>query len=74
LYLLLFVVLITPFVILLLVLCFFCIVFYFVCSVFLYFLLLMYTVVYFLFVYKCTHHCHRMETQLQLINIIYRDM
>jgi len=27
-------------------------------------------VVYFLFVYRCTNHCHRVETQLQLVNII----
>jgi hypothetical protein len=28
-------------------------------------------VVYFLFVYICTNHCHWVQTQLQLINIIY---
>jgi hypothetical protein len=40
-----------------------------VCSVFLYgfvYFLLLYIVVSFLFVYKCTEHCHRVETQLQL--------
>jgi hypothetical protein len=31
----------------------------------------MYIVVYFLLVYNFTDHCHRVETQLQLINIIY---
>jgi hypothetical protein len=30
----------------------------------------MYVVVYFLFVYNFTEHCHRVEAQLQLINII----
>jgi len=30
----------------------------------------MYIVAYFLFVYNFTNHCHRVETQLQLINII----
>jgi hypothetical protein len=29
-----------------------------------------YIVVYFLFVFKFTDHCHRVETKLQLINII----
>jgi len=31
----------------------------------------MYLIVYFLFVYSFTDHCHREETQLQLLNIIY---
>jgi hypothetical protein len=30
----------------------------------------MYIVVYFIFVYNFTDHCYRVETQLQLINII----
>jgi hypothetical protein len=30
----------------------------------------MYSVVPFLFVYKCTAHCHRLANQLQLINTI----
>jgi len=34
----------------------------------------MYIVVYFLFVYNCTNHCHWVETQLQLINIISFDI
>ena len=34
-------------------------------------LLLMHIVVSFLFVYKFIDHCHRMETQFQLISIIY---
>lgn len=33
-------------------------------------LLLMYIVVYFLFVYIFADRCHRVETQLELINII----
>jgi hypothetical protein len=39
----------------------------------LYICLLMYIVVFFLFVYKCTDHCHRVTTQSQLINIIYKS-
>jgi hypothetical protein len=31
----------------------------------------MYTVVYYLFMYNFTDHCHRVETKLQLINISY---
>ena len=31
----------------------------------------MYIVVSFLFFFKFTDHCHRVETQMQLINIIY---
>jgi hypothetical protein len=51
-----------------LVFCMFC----FLCSVFCGFVLflLMYIVVSFLFVYKFTDRCHRVETQLKLINII----
>jgi len=45
--------------------CVFC-VFVFCCVLF----LPMYIVVYFLLVYSFTDHCHRVETQLQLINII----
>jgi len=29
-----------------------------------------YIVIYFLFIYNFTDHCHQVETQLQLINII----
>jgi hypothetical protein len=46
--------------------CMFC-VFILFCPLF----LLMYTVVYFLFVYNFTDHCHRVETKLQLINLSY---
>jgi hypothetical protein len=34
----------------------------------------MYIVVSFLFVYKFTDHYHRVETQLQLINIVSRNI
>jgi len=52
---------------------FVCFAFYFVFRVFVLFCVLflpMYIVVYFLFVYNYTDHCRRVETQLQLINII----
>ena len=47
--------------------CVFC-VFALFCAIF----LLTYTVVSFLLLYKFTDHCHQVETQLQLINIIYQ--
>jgi hypothetical protein len=37
-------------------------------------LLPMYIVVYFLFVYNFTDHCHRVENQLQFINIISNNL
>ena len=52
---------------------FLCFAFYFVFCVFVLFCVLflpMHIVVYFLFVYNYTDHCHRVETQLQLKNII----
>ena len=49
--------------------CVFC-VFVLFCAVF----LLVYTVLAFLFVYVFTNHCHQVETQLQLINIISYDI
>jgi hypothetical protein len=45
--------------------CVFC-VFVMFCALF----LPLYIIVYFKFVYNFTDHCHRVETQLQLINII----
>jgi hypothetical protein len=54
---------------------FFCM-FYFLFNVFHVFVLfcvlffLMYIIVSFLFVYKCMDHCHRLETQLQLVDIV----
>jgi hypothetical protein len=48
-----------------------CFAFYFVCSLFLYYFSpCIYRSYFFLFVYKFTDHCHRLETHLQLINII----
>jgi hypothetical protein len=52
---------------------FVCFTFYFVSSVFLHFLCIVspqYIIVYFLFVYNYTDHCHRVEIQLQLIKIV----
>jgi hypothetical protein len=49
-----------------------CFALYFVFCVFVLFcvlLLLTYIFAFFLFVYKCTDHCHRVETQLPLINV-----
>jgi hypothetical protein len=49
--------------------CFVCFALYFVCSVFFYclvYFLFTYRFVPFLFVYKCTDHCHRLKTQLYL--------
>ena len=43
------------------------------CCVFVLFCVLylfMYVVVYFLFLYNFTDHCHRVETELQFVNII----
>ena len=57
-------------------LCMFCFLFCVLC-VFVFFCVLfflMYTVVSFLFVCKFTDHCHRMETQLQSINITSYQM
>jgi hypothetical protein len=45
--------------------CVFC-VFVLFCVLF----LIMYIIVYFLYVYNFTDHCHRVDIQLQLINII----
>jgi 4-hydroxybenzoate polyprenyltransferase len=44
-----------------------CVLFYCIFNVF---FLPMYIVIYFLFVYNCTDHSHRVETQMQLINVI----
>ena len=52
---------------------FVCFTFYFVFCVFVLFLL-MYIVVYFIFVYNYTDHCHRVENQLLSINIISYQM
>lgn len=48
--------------------CFVRFAFYFVLRVFV--LFLMYIVVYFIYVYNFTDNCHRVDIQLQLINII----
>jgi hypothetical protein len=62
----------------LLVLCSFyflvCFAFCFVCSVFFVLFLPLYIVGYFLFVFNCTDHCHRVETQKQLLNILSYDI
>jgi hypothetical protein len=56
---------------LILYVCFlFCVICVFYCFVY-YFSPCTNTPVCFIFVYKFTYHCHRVETQLQLINIIY---
>ena len=53
--------------------CMSCFLFCVFCVFILFYLLFlpMYIVVYFLPVYNFTDHCHRLETQLKLINIIY---
>jgi hypothetical protein len=51
--------------------CMYCFIFCVFCvSVFCVLFLLMYSTVSFLFVYKFTDHCHRVGTQLQLINFM----
>jgi hypothetical protein len=52
--------------------CGFCFLFC-VFSVFVLFLS-MHIVVYFIFVYNFTHHCHRVDSNLQLINITYHNI
>ena len=53
--------------------CMFCFLFCVFCVFVLFCVLFlpMYMVVYFLFVYNFTDHCHQVETQLQLRNIVY---
>jgi len=50
----------------------FCFLFCVVCAIVLFCVLLppMYIIVYFLFVYNFADRCHRVETQLELTNII----
>jgi len=56
--------------------CFVCFALYFACSVFLYSSVYysplppMSIVVYFIFVYQFTYQCHRVDSELQLINIV----